>query len=300
MNNPIKASISENLAGLYITPARHQQLMTHITGGTKVKKKLTLSLVMAIAFILLAVTAFAAIVLSRSPQADALTRARKALVEKYGLTHATLGNFNAFDKQEGDKWTVTFISGFLHPSLVGEYKVILDKDSAQASWSFDHVDKASWEKSGLEAPVWGQPQLAEALSNPAAAEAINMKRYQEDPTLSNPNMPGPEVLEGQGEDAAYWNGEIVREGIPGKDDLTRDQALEIACQAFAEDFGLTRAELEAGSVNHENFHTRENGGTLWGFGIVIEKDGMLMDCGIMLDGKTGEVLLTNIITGANE
>lgn len=58
--------------------------------------------------------------------------------------------------------------------------------------------------------------------------------------------------------------------------------------------------MEAGSVNHENFHTRENGGTLWGFSIVIEKDGMLMDCGIMLDGKTGEVLLTNIITGANE
>jgi hypothetical protein len=299
MNKPITDCISENLAGLYITPAHHQQLMQNITGGTKVKKKLTLSLIMALAFILLAVTALAAIVLTRSPQADALARARKALVEKYGLTHATLGNFSAFDKQEGDQWTVRFTSGFLHPSLVGEYKVILDKNSAQASWSFDDVDRATWEKAGLESPVWGQPQLAQALSNPEAADAINMKRYQENPTPPDPNMPDPKVLEGLDKDASYWNGEIVRDATPGQGDLTREQALEIAYQAFAEDFGLTRAELEAGTINHANFHTRDSGGTLWGFGIVIEKDGMLMDCGIMMDGKTGEVLYTNVITGGN-
>lgn len=299
MNNPISESISENLSGLYITPGHHAQLMRNITGGSKVKKKLTTSLVLAMALILLAITAFAAIILTRSPQADALARARAALSEKYGLTPDVIGTFNLFDKQEGDTWTVLATSATFHPSLVGEYTVVLDKDGAAATWSHDNADKAAWEKAGLESPVWGQPQIAEALRNPDAADKINIKLHQESPVGPDPNMPGPEVLKGRSEDESYWNGEIIKAGQPGPDDLTRDKALEIAKQAIMEDFGLSQAEVDAGEIISERFSLRESGGTLWGFSIYMEKDGVAWDCGITMDGKTGEVLYTSIITGGN-
>ena len=300
MNNPIKASISENLSGLTVTPARHAQLMQNITGGTKVKKKLTLSLSMAIALVLLTLTALAAIVLTRSPQADALTRSRLVLQEKYGLTPETLGNFHAHAQRTGGKWTVTFISAFFHPVLVGEYTVTLDDSGAEARWTHDGADRAVWEKAGLESPVWGQPQISEALRNPEAAEPINAKLQRENPAPPDPCMPGPEVLEGRDEDERYWNGEYIRPGQPGPDDLARDQALAIARQALILDFGLTEAELSASAAGTSaSFHVRESGGTLWGFSFFIERDGVIWDCGIVLDGKTGEVLMTNIITGAN-
>lgn len=301
MNNPIKASISENLSGLTITPARHAQLMQNITGGTKVKKKLTASLALALILVLLAATALAAVLLSCSPQADAVAKARAALAEKYGLSPDALGTFTPHAAKEEGQWRVTFTSAFFHPSLVGEYRVLVDGKDAQASWSHDKADRAVWEKAGLESPVWGQPQISEALRNPEAAEPINAKLQRENPAPPDPYMPGPEVLEGQGEDASYWNGEIIRPGQPGPDDLTRDQALAIARQALILDFGLTEAELNANAAGtSDSFHVRESGGTLWGFSFLIEKGGVLWDCGIMLDGKTGEVLMTSIITGANE
>lgn len=295
----IQDCLYDNLSGLYITRHKRQQLLSNIIGGNKMKKKLTTSLVVAIALVLASITALAAIVLTRSPQADALTRARAALSEKYGLSHDALGIFNMTDSQEGDTWTVVFTSDTFHPRLVGEYKVVLEKDSAASSWTYDNEDKTVWEQAGLKSPVWGQAQIAEALRDPDAASQINMALYQESPVPPNPNMPEPEVLEGRSESERYWNGEIVQEGTPGPGDLTRDDALAIAQQLIVEDFGLSRAEVEAGSVISERFYLRKDGGSLWGFSIYVEKDGVAWDCGVTMDGKTGEVLYSNIITGGN-
>ena len=298
-NTPIQDCLNDNLSGLYITRQQHRQLMDNITGGTKMKKKLTTSLALAIILTLLAMTALAALVLTRSPQADIHNRARAALSAKYGLTPDSLGTFNLHDSREGDSWTVLFTSASFHPSLVGEYRVTLDKDQVIATWSHDAADKAVWEKAGLDSPVWGQPQIAQALRSPDEADRINMALYRESPVPANPNMPDPEVLKGRGEDESYWNGEIVKAGAPGQDDLSREQALQIAHQAIMEDFGLSQAELDAGQIISERFYLREGGGSLWGFSIAVEKDGLLWDCGVTMDGQTGEILLSNIITGGN-
>lgn len=50
---------------------------------------------MAFTLILLAVSALSPIVLTRSPQVDAVAQARDVLLKKYGLTHSALGNFTA-------------------------------------------------------------------------------------------------------------------------------------------------------------------------------------------------------------
>ena len=50
-NNVIRDSLNENLSGLYISRQRHAELMNDIVGGKKVKKKLSLGLVLALSLI---------------------------------------------------------------------------------------------------------------------------------------------------------------------------------------------------------------------------------------------------------
>ncbi len=174
-NNKIRESINENPSTLYITPMRHAQLMESITGGTKVKKKLTLGLVMALGITLLALTAFAAIILTRSPQADAVTRARHALMEKYGLTPDTLGTFIFQDEKKGEQWTVTFKSASFHPSLTGEYTVVLKGTRRRPAGAMTIKTRPPGRRPGFPPPCGGSPKLAEALHNREKADPINIK-----------------------------------------------------------------------------------------------------------------------------
>ena len=67
------------------------------------------------------------------------------------------------------------------------------------------------------------------------------------------------------------------------------------------EFGLTREELDAStsSAVDMRFYTRESDGTLWRFSVNIIKDGVAWGCGVTMDGQTGEILMTNVITGGN-
>ena len=49
-----------------------------------------------------------------------------------------------------------------------------------------------------------------------------------------------------------------------------------------------------------DFSERDEGNPLWGFDFHVEQDGVAMGCGVMLDARTGEILLTNVVAGANE
>ena len=264
------------------------------------KKKLTAGLVLAIVLILLTVTAFAAYMLLWSPQADAVSRARQALADAYGLTPETMGCFITNAEQNGDAWTVTLTGEAFNPGLLGTYTVVVTHGGAAASWTHDDAEPAVWKSGGLSSPVWGQPQISEALRNPDAANAAQAVLIAAaDPTTIVPRETPPGGPESFAEGTSYWNGEFVRLSEPGEGDLTMEEAMEIAFQALMADFDLTREELEAGEIVYSDFYIRENGGTLWGFDIHILKDGVYWGCGVMLDARTGEVLLTNVVTGGN-
>jgi hypothetical protein len=298
-NDAIRSSLHENLSGLTITRRQHNELMNSITGGTPMKKKLTAGLVLAIVLIVLAVTAVAAYMLLWSPQADAVSLARQALSKVYGLTPETMGCFITNAEQNGDAWTVTFTGEAYNPGLLGTYTVVVTDGGAAASWTHDDVDPAVWKNGGLSSPVWGQPQIAEALRNPETANTAQAALIPANQPVPTPRTTPPGGPESFAEGTSYWNGEFIRLSEPGDDDLTMEQALAIAYQALIADFDLTREELEAGEIVYSDFNIRENGGTLWGFDIHILKDGVYWGCGVMLDGKTGEVLLTNVVTGGN-
>lgn len=292
-------SLQENLSGIVIPQQRHREILNHCIGGKPMKKKLTAGLVLALVCILITVTAFAAYLLLWSPQADAVSRARQALADTYGLTPETMGCFLTDTQQSGNTWTVTFTGEGLSPGLLGSYTVVVTENSAKASWSHDDVDPALWQSGGLSAPVWGQPQIAEALRNPEEANAAQAALVPADQPVPTPRATPPGGPESFQDGTGYWNGEFIYEAEPGDNALSKAQAWEIACQALIEEFGLTRAELDAGDVVEAAFYTRESGGTLWGFDIHIMKDGLCWGCGVMMDGQTGELLMVNVMTGGN-
>ena len=100
--------------------------------------------------------------------------------------------------------------------------------------------------------------------------------------------------------ASYWSGEILRFAAAGADYLSQDAAFSLACQALAEEFHLDEAVLRDARLLDASFSSRSSGGTLWGFSLFLVDQGVACDYGVMLDGKTGEILMTNVITGANE
>lgn len=293
-------ALNRTLSGLEGDPRLAQRVLAKARGEIKVKKKLSAGLVVAIVLVLAAVTALATYVLTRSEDSDAVSRARHALSEAYGLTPATMGLFDVSVSRDGEVRTVVLTAAG-YPQLLGEYRVILTGDDAQASWTHDDMERSLWEDGDLSVPAWGQPQLEKALRDPKAATTAYMA--MDLPTLQarpRPDAPDPAVVAALGEGESWWQGQILRDAMPGAEDMTKEAALGIAYQALMEDFGLTQEQLEAGVLLDESFHTRDEGDPIWGFSIYMEVDGLVWDCGAMLSARTGEVLLTHIITGANE
>lgn len=297
-----KSIMDSQLSALRWTADDSRHVFEKAKGEQKVKKKLSLGLVLALALILAATAALAAYTLTRSPEANIMVRARQALSEKYGLTSETIGLF-AWSVEKTDGQTVVTLTGDgYHVSLIGVYTVTFDKDGkATATWSYDDADKALYESGDLNCPIWAEKQMETALKNPDEASRISAALYdsytKEHPESVPTPQPLPELKEGE----VWWQGEILHEGTPGEGDMAREDALKIAYQALEEDFGipsdiLTDVDKEQGD---NSFVVRENGGTLWGFNFYAIKDGMEMGLGVVLDAKTGEIMLTSIITGGN-
>ena len=146
MKNELREVMDTRLSALQWDQAKSQEILRKTRGDFKVKKKLRLSAVIVMALVLLTATAFALYALQLSPKADAVSQARRALTEKYGLTPEAFGLFYATSSQEGQNWVVHFAAGEgIYPALIGEYTVTLEKGRATASWSHDDVDPALWQ-----------------------------------------------------------------------------------------------------------------------------------------------------------
>jgi hypothetical protein len=262
------------------------------------RKAFTSILVTALLLTLLTATALAAYTLTRSPQADAISQARTALSEDYGLTSETIGLFDITAEQEGNTWSVTFLAAGFYPPLLGDYTVTLapGKDP-ETHWTHDDVDPALWQDGSLDAPVWGQPQMLKSLQDKEALAVVQGRMDWSTvvrPTTSATQTPPP-LKEGE----SLWHGQILRKATPGTDDIPQDQALELARQALLEDTSLTKEALDTAEVFPAEFYERDTGNPIWGFRFYVVDGGIEQDCAVMIDARTGEILLTNIITGAN-
>ena len=298
----MKQVFDQHLSSLRFQAESRQAVIDRALRKEEPMMKKKMALVFAITLVLAAVTALAAIAVMRSDTVNKINLAREALYEKYDLTPKTLGLFLYEGKEENGEFSLTWACDTFHPALTGIYTTIVKNGNAEASWSYDDVDNAAYDSGDFSAPVWGYKQLEASFTDKEAASEYSMIIYkQEQENGKQDALYVPPKLLGEGE--TYWkDGEIIRAAKPGVNDLSRDQAFEIAVQAFAEDFGKLNIDVKhiaSSLVQDESFHVRENGQTLWMFWGYMTHNGVEYECGITLDGTTGEVLSIDVLTGGN-
>ena len=297
----MKQVFDQNLSSLRFQAESRQAVIDRALRKEEpvMKKKMSVALVFTISLVLVAVTALAAIIVIRSDEANKINLSREALYDKYQLTPQTLGLFQYEGKEVNGEYNLTWTaSGTFHPALTGIYTTIVKDGSAEASWSYDDVDKSVYDSGDFSAPVWGYKQLEASFIDRETASEYSLALYAQD--SEKPEYIPPRLL---GEGEVYWNnGEVIRVAEPGANDLTRAQAYEIAIQAFAEDYGKYGIDVESIAANvdvDEGFYTRESGQTLWIFWAYVTNDAVEYECGITLDGASGEVLTIDVLTGGN-
>lgn len=265
------------------------------------KRKLTLSIALVTAIVLMASVALAAMTLIYSPSASALNQARNALIEQYGLTHTTLGLFMTGVSMDGDTITVTFGGDWMasYGGDAGDYTVTLRDGEVTASWTHDGADPALWQSGGLDAPIWGQPQLEAFLREKTiAGTAIDETDYDDGGVTYEFASSTPEPAPAETPEVATI--EIV-EVTPGLNDLTKDEALAIARAALMETFGLTEIQM-ADDVDIDSCTLRQIGDyepRFWSIHAWCQMDGYDWSMYVQIDASTGEIIIVDMQTGGN-
>ena len=157
----IQHSLNAELSGLNTTSWQRDQFFENATGGNKVKRKLTYSLVLAIVLLLIAATALAAVGIIFAKRVPATEIADQALLETYGIT-ARMQSLFIRETAEGAGGTtvVTYEGRESLAYVLGKYTVIVDGQTVKnICWSHDGEDTSG----GLEASAWGKDQLDEIL-----------------------------------------------------------------------------------------------------------------------------------------
>ena len=158
----IQHSLNAELSGLNTTSWQRDQFYENATGGTKVKRKLTYSIVLAIVLLLIAATALAAVAgIIFAKRVPATEIADQALLRTYGIT-AQMQSLFIRETAEGEGGTtVVTYEGREHLAYVlGKYTVIVDGQTVKnICWSHDGENTSG----GLEASAWGKDQLDEIL-----------------------------------------------------------------------------------------------------------------------------------------
>ncbi len=194
-----------------------------------------------------------------SQEAQLLRTANRALEEKYGLTPHLLGLFDTHVTRYGDAAVVRYLpSSRPHPSLAGEYIVLITEDSAQARWTHDDVDPAVWQSGSLRSPAWGAPQLTAYL----LADSFERESFDA------PYVPGPDVFP---ESIA----EFLASGYNGLDDETT-------------------AALRVVDVT---LYLRSDGVTLWRVYFYHRGEPDEINYSVCLDGDTQVLLHATVYTG---
>ena len=132
----IQHSLNAELSGLNTTSWQRNQFFENATGGTKVKRKLTYSLVLAIVLLLIAVTALAAGIIF-AKRVPATEIADQALLRTYGIT-AQMQSLFIRETAEGEGGTIIVTyEGREHLAYaLGKYTVIVDDQTVKNIWDY--------------------------------------------------------------------------------------------------------------------------------------------------------------------
>ena len=265
------------------------------------KKKLTMALSLAVALVMMASVALAAVALNYSPAADALKQARNAVMDKYGLTQTTLGLFQHNLYLLDNETVVVFHTDVADANgngLTGEYTVTIpDGGTTVVSWTFDHVDPAVWQSGDLDAPIWGQAQLAKFLEDGNTGAETNYTASVDDfgvtYVLVGPNAP-TDVDETELVEV------VISKVQPGPDDMSEAAAMELACAALTDAFALTEDDLAQANFfrcelqQYGRYATRT-----WQIEAQLLKDGCTWNVYVVIDAATSEIVDIGMSVGSH-
>lgn len=175
-----------------------------------------------------------------SDEYDAMRLARRALADEYGITEE-MQTYFASNVEEADGVTTIVFSGIEDMQhVLGQYTVTIEDGNAAITWSKDGEST----EGELDAHAWGAKQIEILLEMAKEEEGITLgyKKAQE----IRAQMEDGEVTVSitKGDDAAI---------IVALDDaadsveisISEEEAIAIAKEAFAAEYGLTQAQLDA-------------------------------------------------------
>ena len=155
-------AIDTTLSGLQGNPFLAQRVTAQAEGKENIvmKKKLSVTIVIAIVLMLLMATALAAGIIF-AKRVPATEIADQALLRTYGITARMQSLFTRITAEGEGGTTVVTYEGREHLAYVlGKYTVIVDGQTVKnICWSHDGEDTSG----GLEASAWGKDQLDEIL-----------------------------------------------------------------------------------------------------------------------------------------
>lgn len=243
-------------------------------------------------------------------QSAAVTAAADALKRAYGLTDEMLTLFkpSAERKAEAERavWEITYSPGLGYgadpyawraycsapdDTLLGVYTARIDEQSGgvlETAWSLEGVDAGGWTRE-----TWGQAKAYGADVLPWFMELVKARseiaaQYWDEANLGygrtsvEDNAAVDQLLRDAGFDAARYN-----HVLPGKGDLTQEQAWDIFAKALNQEYGVTREQVDASGVAYADL-TQEGDHREWYFWIQNEE--AQQSWSVVLDAGTGEVL----------
>ena len=174
-----------------------------------------------------------------SDEYDSVRLAHRALAEEYGITEEMQTYFAQDVREENGVTTIIFsgMAGMRH--VLGEYTVTIWDGDATVSWSKDGEET----EGGLDAHAWGAKQI-EILLEMARQENGFSRGYHKAQEI-RAQMDGEEltVTISKGGDAAIVKLDEVQLDRAVVS-ISEKEAIAIAKQAFAQEYGLTQEQLD--------------------------------------------------------
>ena len=282
MKNDFRQLVDRNLSGLRWDETRQARVLRALEpeGGTSMKRKMTVSLALAAALVMLASVALAAAVLNYSPAANAKKLATQAMYDTYGFDRSTLGLLQGVVTADGVRY---YPDSYLPVERIGEYLVKIDGETVTATWSHDDKDAVLWQSGDPAAPVWGVKQLAAYLAVDPGERGDWLAAYTVTALPMPAATPVPETMAGVNTVAQEQN------------DLPLAQAMAYADAALMDVYGMTEGEVAAIDHDVDARVIVENARRIWSL-TYGDGEGMYY---IKLDAATGEILDIGMSTGGN-
>ena len=239
--------------------------------------------------------------------------AKQALMEQYGFTDATLTLFSAkaiASETSEDGYIDVIYTPDDTKSLgmigekMGRYYVTLNPASGEVvkvNWSEDSV----WEDKAYTQSDWGSAPAYHAKLLPWMLELFDAVDQIAKPYGLN----GPDSMtvydlgaEDKGahdqlfRDAGFLPKDGYYRTIPGKNDISYEEALKIARQVLMQDMALTEAQLDAGKFDGEHFPYQDDMAVFFFFFYPAQGP---EHYSVLMDARTGEVQHVDVIAGGN-